>query len=301
MTSGDPGKMAPGDGREIDPREIPPVLWLDDRRCRRPGAVGNKCATLARLRGLGYDVPDGFCVTTTALAAGADSYANAVAEALRRLGSPWVARSSSTVEDSQGHAFPGLFTTILDLDDEGSLLAAIEQIQAGANSEVVRRYAESLGVAPGAVEMAVLVQSLVPASVAGVAFSRDPVSERQHVVIEANYGLGETVVEGSVTPDSFTVGAGGEVLARSLGAKRQKVIAPAGARLRRVDASDSERSAFSLDDERAAAVAEVARGLEADLGHPVDVEWAFTGDRLQVLQARPISTLKGEGSAGRGS
>lgn len=277
-------------------RAAPPVLWLSDPLCRLPALAGNKSATLARLRHLGYDVPDGFSVTTTAAAAGADSYADAVVEALDRLASPWVARSSSTVEDSKGHAFPGLFTTVLGLDDASSLLAAVEKVHAGASSEVTRRYAERLGLDPDAVEMAVLVQSLVPACVAGVAFSRDPAGGRQQVVIEANYGLGETVVEGSVTPDSFTVGAGGEILARSLGSKRQKaVVAPRGAGLRRVDVGDSERAAFALDDERAATVAGVARQLEADLGHPVDVEWAFDGSRLHVLQARPISTMSGGG------
>jgi phosphoenolpyruvate synthase/pyruvate phosphate dikinase len=277
---------------DTDPRGTPPLLWLNDPQCQDQGSAGNKAANLARLLRLGYDVPDGFSVTTTAIAAGAGSYAAAVAEALARLESPWATRSSSTAEDSPGHAFPGLFTTLLGLDDTSSLLAAIEEVHASASSDVMRRYADRLGVDPDAVRMAVLVQRLVPASVAGVAFSRAPDSRLSQVVIEANYGLGETVVEGSVTPDSFTVGASGEILDRSLGSKRQKVVAaPGGERPRRVDVGDGERSAFALDDERVAAVAEVARRLEADLGHPVDVEWAFAGDRLYVLQARPISTM----------
>jgi phosphoenolpyruvate synthase/pyruvate phosphate dikinase len=278
-----------------DPRGARPVLWLSDPQCRCEALAGNKAATLARLRGLGYDVPDGFAVATTAVAAGAGAYADAVRGALDRLDPPWVARSSSTVEDSKGHAFPGLFATLLDLGDPSSLLAAIETIRSGANSEAMRRYAGRLGVDPGAVEMAVLVQSLVPASVAGVAFSRDPAGGRQDVAIEANYGLGETVVEGSVVPDSFTVGAGGEILARSLGSKRRKAVATGAGGLRRVDVGDPERAAYALADGQVAAVAALARGLERDLGHPVDVEWAFAGDRLHVLQARPISTLRPAG------
>jgi pyruvate,water dikinase len=281
-------------GRDIDRPGNRPVIWLNDPLCRNPALVGNKSANLARLHGLGYGVPDGFAVTIAALAAG--SHEDAVVEASGRLEAPWVARSSSTAEDSRGHAFPGLFTTRLDIYETGSLLAAIEEIRNGVYSEAMRQYAERLGLDPAAVEMAVLVQGLVSATVAGVAFSHDPASGRQQVVIEANYGLGQTVVEGSVTPDSFTVAAGGEILTRSLGSKRQKVVAmPAGTRLRRVDVSDSDRSSFALDDGRVVEVAEVARGLAAELGHPVDVEWAFAGDRLHVLQARPISTMRGEG------
>lgn len=284
------------DRRDTHLPEVPRILWLDDSRCCQPDLAGNKCATLARLRSRGYDVPDGFCVTTAAVSGGADVYREPVIEALRQLKSPWAARSSSTAEDSQGHAFPGLFTTLLDLADSNSLLAAIEKIDISTHSEVVRKYAEHLGVDPGTVEMAILVQSMVPATVAGVAFSRDPVSEEHRVVIEANYGLGETVVDGSVTPDSFTVGADGKVLARSLGSKRQKVVATTlDARVRRVDTSDLERSALVLDDEGVGAVAEVTRRLEGDLGYPVDVEWAFARDRLNILQARPITTIAAEG------
>ena len=268
------------------------VLWLDDPRCAHSELTGNKCATLARLVDLGYDVPPGFCLTTTALSAGRDTYKGDLVESTRRLKSPWVARSSSTAEDGHGHAFPGLFTTVLDLPDVGSLMRAIEKIELGTHSEVVLAYARELGVDPQTVRMAILVQSLVPATAAGVAFSRDPVSEEENVVVESNYGLGETVVDGSVTPDSFTVNSDGELIDRTRGTKRHKVVATTlGARVRRVDTSDLERSDLSLGDEDALAVARVTRKLEADLGYPVDVEWAFSGDRLYVLQARPITTI----------
>jgi len=271
----------------------PLVLWLDDPRCAMPELVGNKCSTLAQLVDLGYEVPPGFCLTTAALCAGRGAYESEVTESIRRLKPPWVARSSSTAEDGHGRAFPGLFTTVLDLPDMGSLMQAIEKIERGTHSEVVLAYARKLGVDPQTVKMAILVQSLVPATVAGVAFSRDPVTEEENVVIESNYGLGETVVDGSVTPDSFTVNGDGEVTDRTRGTKRNKVVATThGARVRRVDTSDLERSDLSLDDERALTVAKVTRKLEADLGYPVDAEWAFSDDRLHVLQARPITTIE---------
>lgn len=273
----------------------PRVLWLGDSRCAHPEMVGNKSATLARLMDLGYDIPPGFCLTTAALSAGRADYEDDLLEATRRLKSPWVARSSSTAEDGSGRAFPGLFTTVLDLPDISSLLRAIEIIEQSTHSEVVLTYARKLGVDPKTVKMAILVQILIPATAAGVAFSRDPVSEAQNVVIESNYGLGETVVDGSVTPDSFTVDSNGELIARTRGTKRHKVVTTTlGARVRRVDTSDLERLDLSLDDEDALAVARITRKLEADLGYPVDVEWAFSGERLFILQARPITTIESQ-------
>lgn len=271
----------------------PYVVWLDDPSCSRAELAGNKGATLARLAGLGYEVPRGFCLTTAALAAGTDAYREGLIEAVRRLKPPWAARSSSTAEDAKGHAFPGVFATVLDLSDLASLEQAIEKIEVGVRSEVVLTYARSLGVDPEQVKMAILVQELVPATVAGVAFSRDPVSQEENVVIESNFGLGETVVDGSITPDSFIVNGRGELIERTAGSKQQKVVATTrGTRIRRVETSELERSALSLDDEAVLAVANVTRRLEADLGYPVDFEWAFARERLYVLQARPITTME---------
>jgi pyruvate,water dikinase len=270
------------------------VVWLDDLLCRRPELTGGKAATLARLQGGGFDVPAGFCVTTQALSAGAGFYGERVAEELQRLQAPWVARSSATAEDSSAGVFPGLFATVLGIDEPGSLLGAIQQIVASAQSGAMRSYADPLGIELETVQMAVLVQSLVPASLAGVSFSRNPVDGERRVIVEASYGLGEAVVDGSVIPDRFEVSADGEILKRSLGSKREKVIAgPPGSQVRRVATSDLERVRFALCDRRVLAVADLSRELEAFLGHPVDVEWAFAGDRLLTLQARPIVSACG--------
>lgn len=279
----------------------PFVLWLDDPRCSRPELTGNKCATLAILLSRGYAVPRGFCLTTRAVSAGRAAYKGQLAKAVRRLRPPWVARSSSTSEDSQGHAFPGLFTTVLDLPDAGSLSNAIEKIEAGIRSEGVLSYARNFGVDLDTVRMAILVQVLVPATAAGVAFSRDPVSQEENIVIESNYGLGESVVDGSITPDSFVVGRNGEMLARTRGTKRQKVVVTTrGTRVRRVETSELERSAMSVDDKTAVSIAKLTRRLEEDLGYPVDFEWALVGDQLQVLQARPITTIEDRHQAAGG-
>jgi len=246
---------------------------------------------LARLRQRGHPVPDGFCVTTDALADGADGWRAEVDAALRRLSPPWVVRSSSNAEDSHGLAFPGLFTTVLDVPDARSVHEAIETVRNSARGDAVAAYASHHGFDAASIRMAALVQPLVVATAAGVAFSRDPVSGADRVLIEANYGLGETVVDGSVTPDAYVVEPDDSIGGRRIGSKRQKVVATtAAARVRRVETSALEQGASVLADPQVHAVATLTRRLAAEIGHAVDVEWALVGDELFLLQARPITT-----------
>jgi pyruvate,water dikinase len=276
------------------------VYWLDDSRCRDAARVGNKGAMLARLRQRGHPIPDGFCITTEALADGEAAWRDDMETALRRLSPPWVVRSSSTAEDSAGLAFPGLFTTVLDLPDVRTVREAIQTVHRSANGPAVAAYARHHHFAVESIRMAVLVQPLVIASAAGVAFSRDPVSGADRVLIEANYGLGETVVDGSVTPDAYAVEPDGSIGERRIGSKRQKVVATtATARVRRVETSELERGSSVLTDAQVHAIANLVRRLAAELTHAVDVEWALVGGDLLLLQARPITTGQTSSAAER--
>lgn len=272
--------------------EAPSIVWLDDELARQASLVGNKAAVLAQLRQRGYEVPYGFCITAAADTVLADEVRTAIGAALSDLMPPWVVRSSGTVEDSQEYAFPGLFRTILDLADVRSVYEAVAAVRRSADSPTVAAYAAHHKIDLSNFRMAVLIQTLVPATVAGVAFSRDPVTGADGVVIESNYGLGETVADGSVTPDSLTVLEDGVISHRRVGSKKAKVVVTThGTRLRRLSTSDLERSSFSLDDEKARLIATTVRQLENDLRAPVDVEWALVADRLHILQSRPITSL----------
>jgi len=268
------------------------VLWLGDPQAQKASRVGNKGATLGRMYNAGFNVPAGFCVTVSALSCGRDVYEEAVTEALGKLKPAWVVRSSSTAEDSKSLAFPGLFTTLLDLADVRSALDAIEQVAESVNNSAVRSYAAYHDIAADEIQMAVLVQTMIPATAAGVSFSRDPLTGAPDVVIEANYGLGETVVDGSITPDSVTVKADGSIAERRTGSKRMKVIATTlDARVRRIETSPLERSNDVLSDLAAQKIAQVTRDIEQYLDVAVDVEWAFVGEELHILQARPITAV----------
>jgi pyruvate,water dikinase len=136
------------------------------------------------------------------------------------------------------------------------------------------------------------VQHLVPADVSGVAFSANPVSgARDEVVLNASWGLGESIVSGTVTPDSFVVRKGGDqITGRGIATKERMTVRAQGG-TREVAVPRIMRSAPSLRDEQVVEIAAVAVALEGEHNAPVDIEWAFAGAELFLLQCRPITTL----------
>ncbi len=248
----------------------PAVVPLD--AATDPARAGHKAANLAVLRRAGLPVPDGVVVTARAPvpdATGSDVPDALLADllaAVRDWGDvPLAVRSSGTAEDSPQSSFAGLYTTVLDVRGTTALRDAVARCWASAAASRVTAYAGP-GAAPA---IAVLVQPMVPATAAGVAFTADPVTgDRQVVVIDAARGVGERLVSGAVTPERWEVRGG----PRRRSADDDAVIVAA----------------------TAAAVADLARRAEQVLGRPQDVEWAATADgEVLLLQSRPITTLAG--------
>jgi len=146
------------------------------------------------------------------------------------------------------------------------------------------------------VDMAVIVQALVPAEAAGVLFTADPVSGRRDcVVIESSFGLGEAVVGGKVTPDRIVVSRRAFLVERRTTARKGLEVVPAaggGVRERTVDPARAERAC--VDDVTAGRLAKLAAQVEAFFGVPQDVEWAVAAGHIHLLQARPITALPPE-------
>ncbi|MFB9731971.1 PEP/pyruvate-binding domain-containing protein [Ornithinimicrobium kibberense] len=248
-------------------------------------SVGGKAAGLGELLGAGVRVPPGFVVTTDAYryAVGAaasvpqvldtpvpEDLAEAVRTAYRGLGGgPVAVRSSATAEDLPGATFAGQQDTFLDVEGADAVLDAVRRCWASLWSERGVDYRERLGVDPRSVAMAVVVQRMVPADTAGVLFTADPVTgRRDRVVVDAARGLGEAVVSGRVTPEHLVVAEDGAVVERRAGGDGQV-----------------------LTDGQAARLARAGRAVATSLGRPQDVEWAFAGGELVVLQARPMTAL----------
>lgn len=205
-------------------------------------------------------------------------------------------RSSAVAEDGATSSFAGQYETYLGVPKD-EVPAAVRACFASFLSDHAFTYRRTRG--SRELGAAVVVQRLVPARAAGVAFTADPLSgDPGVVVVDANHGLGESVVGGHVTPDTLRIARGARtVLERRLGSKAMRTdLVPGGSRT--VPQAPELAGAFALSDAEALAIADRALRIEQEEGRAVDVEWAIADGELFVLQSRPVTTTVGAGSAG---
>lgn len=278
---------------------MPEVLWLGEPRCMDVRQVGAKAAHLSRLAAL-HLVPPGFVVTAaeggTALPADVQ---NGVRRAYRELTqmtrnplTPVAVRSSAIDEDGAGASFAGQHDTYLNIRGEDAVLEAVRRCNASALSAGALQYRELHDIDATHPEIAVLVQALVDATSSAVVFSVNPITgARDEVMITSAWGLGESVVGGSVTPDLFVLKRPGlSVIERQIYAKEVMTVLNEGGTLEAPVPSEL-RLRPSLDDSQVDAIGRLATRLEAAMGWPVDVECAVAYGELYLLQCRPITSL----------
>ncbi len=222
--------------------------------------VGGKAVALARLAGFGFQPPAFFVIRVEAFndaapCAGLDM-------ALAQLGpGPFAVRSSARAEDGAQHSHAGQFDTVLNVA-AADVWAAARQVWQSGFSDTVATY-RALKTGAQAEGPAVIVQRMIQATAAGVAFSADPVTgQRDLVVLSAIAGLGDRLVSGEADGEDWTIGT--------------KVTAPAAPTV--------------LTQAQAEAVADLARRAEAAFGSPQDIEWAIDAHGLHIVQSRPITT-----------
>jgi pyruvate,water dikinase len=196
-------------------------------------------------------------------------------------------------EDSHDASFAGQYETFLNVAGVDSLTDAVLRCWALARSERVAVYQQQKkGMADN--RLAVLVQVQVAADSSFVAFSADPISgERGRVIINANWGLGESVVSGLATPDAYVVDkASGALFSQTLGTKECMTVVQLDG-VRTVAVPRFLRARPALNEAQVAWVVKLAAQLEEEMGWPVDIEGAFQSETLYLLQCRPISTIRG--------
>jgi pyruvate,water dikinase len=207
---------------------------------------------------------------------------------------PVAVRSSATAEDLPDASFAGQQDTYLWITGADNVVTKIRDCWASLYSARAVAYRAANDI-PQNVQMAVAVQRMVNAKAAGVAMTLDPSNgDRTRIVIDASWGLGETVVSGTVTPDNFVVEkVMQEILTRTISDKHMEMVADAaaGEAVER-EITDDRRTQSSLTDEEIIAVALLAKALEKQNKCPQDVEWAIdadlpAGQNLLALQSRP--------------
>lgn len=272
------------------------IVWLGDDGSDDPARVGGKTAGLAP-HARTHPVPPAFCLPVGSDAGLAD-IAAAYAELGRRAGKadpPVAVRSSAVDEDGSGASFAGVYETFLNVTGAAEVAAAVEHCRASAADPRVAEYRRQRGIEGGA-SVAVLVQELVTADTSAVVFTADPVTkDRERVLINAAWGLGEALVSGLVNPDTFLVakaggGRPGEILERRP-ARKEKMTVPVPGGTTTVGVPRALTSVPCLDDDAVLAAAALALALEETLGHACDVECAWAEGRLYLLQCRPVTTL----------
>ncbi len=221
--------------------------------------------------------------------------AEAVRAAYTALGpdAPVAVRSSATAEDLPFASFAGQQDTFLNVVGADAVLAAVRQCWASLWTDRAVSYRATHGISPAAVSLAVVVQQMVDAAVAGVLFTANPVTGRRHeAVIDASPGLGEAVVSGAVNPDHFVVdSATRRILERRTGSKRVAVRPLPGGGTERIEQTGSG-SRPCVNDAQLLALERLGRRAEVHFGAPQDLEWAIDGGGAAWLtQSRPITTL----------
>jgi pyruvate,water dikinase len=211
-----------------------------------------------------------------------------ICEAYAVLGSddPAVAvRSSANAEDLPDMSFAGQQDTYLNVCGEEALIAAVRNCWSSLWTPRAISYRHQMGIEQDAVAMAVVVQLMVPSDVSGVLFTVNPATgKRSEMIVNASFGLGEAVVGGQVTPDTYVVDRESRVAKETtIGAKEQKIVSDGDQGTRLEDIAEGERSLSSLSDE--SLIEQLFDGV------PQDIEWAISDGKLWLLQSRPITNL----------
>lgn len=217
--------------------------------------------------------------------------------AYHRLGSaaPVAVRSSATAEDTAGTSFAGMHETFANVVGDGDVVERLIDCWVSLYGERAIAYRASQGMAEEPA-IAVVVQDLVPAERAGVLFTADPsTGDRDRLVVEGAFGLGEVVVSGAVEPDTYVVAKDGlRVVQARIGHKTHQLVPAADGTVGRVELEGAAGTARVLRDEEVLELAQLGAQIEDHYGGvPQDVEWAIAGGRTYVLQFRPITTLAG--------
>ena len=220
----------------------------------------------------------------------------AVLSAYRQLGSPAVVvRSSATAEDLPGASFAGLHDTFLHLTSAAEVLHALKRCWASLWSARALIYRARQHIAPRSVRMAVIVQQMVEASAAGVLFTCNPVTgAHDEMILNASWGLGETLVSGQVSPDTITLAKqSGEVKSVTVSEKLlMTVYATSGVTVQEVPAELRQQGVLSS--QQIARLFELGQAIEQHFHAPQDIEWAIAGDQVFLLQTRSVTTQTGK-------
>ncbi len=200
-------------------------------------------------------------------------------------------RSSATAEDLPEASFAGQQETYLNIQGEEDVVKAVQKCWASLFTARAVYYRKKQGFNTEKVGLCAVVQKMVESEVSGIMFTADPTGNLNTIVIEAGFGLGETVVSGSITPDNYVVDKqSGKISSKKMN-RQEFMLVKEGKENIQVNLGPGKASMQKLADDKIIELAEIGKRIEEHYGKPMDIEWAMEGNVLYIVQARPITTL----------
>lgn len=230
------------------------------------------------------DMPDDIATAITQAYGGLDNGAGRTLVAVR---------SSGTAEDLADASFAGLHDTFLDVQGDEDVLLAVRKCWASLWTSRAVGYRQDKGFDHEEVSLSVVVQQMVPSEIAGVLFTANPLNLRtDEFVVNASWGLGESVVSGIVTPDEYIVNRKTlKVKAKTLGSKEVQIIKhPSKPGTQHLETPTDQQEKFTLSDDQVSQLADLgARVMEYYHRLPQDLEWGYYDGQFYLLQSRPVT------------
>jgi len=204
-------------------------------------------------------------------------------------------RSSATAEDLPEASFAGQQETYLNIQGELEVVRAVQKCWASLFTARAVYYRKKQGFGTEKVGLCAVVQKMIESDTSGIMFTADPTGDLNKIIIEAGFGLGETVVSGSITPDNYVIDKKTMSMTGKKINKQEWMLIKEGKENVRVNLGRGKADAQKLADDKIIELAKIGQHIEEHYGKPMDIEWAMQDNVLYIVQARPITTLKNKG------
>jgi pyruvate,water dikinase len=267
-------------------------LLVDLKDAVEEQSFGGKAASLAKGMRFSLPIPDGFVLNTEFVIKIQEKDAAAISlleSAFKKLDATVVVRSSAVGEDSKKASFAGQYLSILNIKNFAQLTEAVNRVAESVSTESVSIYKKKMGISEKPL-MAIIVQKIINAEMAGVMFSKNPLTKIREFVIESAWGVGETVVDGLVIPDVFKLNADGQLLETKIGIKDIAIKLCEAGGTQEIEIDGEKSTEQTLNHNELQELYRLGVSCENIYGEGLDIEWGFHDGKIYLLQCRSMTT-----------
>jgi phosphoenolpyruvate synthase/pyruvate phosphate dikinase len=259
--------------------------------------VGGKGASLGELTQIGIPVPPGFVITTQAYKnfgkSGPDeNFKKVLNEAFNQLATDRVAvRSSAVAEDSSNASWAGQLESFLNVPFN-KLLENIANCWDSIDSARAKDYAHEHNAKDDELLVAVVIQKMINSEASGVLFTANPITKnKEEIIIDAGYGLGELIVQGEIIPDNYIVEKNSLSLVENFRGDQKRMLVFHNAQNEEIPVPEYLKTKSVLDIDQIQDLSTLGLRIEDHYNSPQDIEWALEKNKFYIIQSRPITTL----------